>query len=95
MYKGLIALRKGNHDAFGANSSATAQTLKAGLTKYATKDFLVYFNATAEKQSISHEGYTKLIDMSSGSVTEWNNSKILPDLVLKSRPLKFLAKYGI
>ncbi|WP_455157316.1 pullulanase-associated domain-containing protein [Treponema socranskii] len=69
-YKGLIALRKGNHDAFGANSSATAQTLKAGLTKYATKDFLVYFNATGDKQSINHEGYTKLIDVSSGSVTE-------------------------
>ena len=69
-YKGLIALRKGNHDAFGANSSATAEKVKAGLTKYATKDFLVYFNATGDKQPINHEGYTKLIDVSSGSVTE-------------------------
>ena len=71
-YKGLIALRKGNHDAFGANSSATAEKVKAGLTKYATKDFLVYFNATGDKQPISHEGYTKLIDVSSGSVKEFS-----------------------
>lgn len=69
-YKGLIALRKANPDVFGKNSSTSAEKLAAGFTKYKTGDFLVYFNATSETKTINTTGYTKLIDVSSGSVTE-------------------------
>ena len=69
-YKGLIALRKANHEAFGKNSSTSAEKLAAGFTKYKTGDFLVYFNATSEAKTIDTTGYTKLIDVSSGAVTE-------------------------
>ncbi len=69
-YKGLIALRKANPEVFGKNSSTSAEKLAAGFTKYKTGDFLVYFNATSEAKTIDTTGYTKLIDVSSGAVTE-------------------------
>ena len=68
-YKGLIALRKANPAAFGANTSATAEG-KNGVTKYTTGDFLVYFNATDEAVSIEKSGYTKFIDVTSGTPSE-------------------------
>ena len=69
-YKGLIALRKANPEVFGKNSSTSAEKLAAGFTKYKTGDFLVYFNAASEAKTIDTTGYTKLIDVSSGAVTE-------------------------
>ena len=69
-YKGLISLRKANPEVFGKNSSTSAEKLAAGFTKYKTGDFLVYFNATSEAKTIDTTGYTKLIDVSSGAVTE-------------------------
>ena len=52
-YKGLIALRKANPKAFGANAYATAATLAPGVTKYTTGDFTVYFNASDKKFSLA------------------------------------------
>ena len=46
IYKGLIALRKKNPTAFGANKDAKVETLLSGVTRYTTGDFTVYFNAT-------------------------------------------------
>ena len=45
-YKGLIALRKANPAAFGANADAEAETPRPGVTRYTTGNFLVFFNAT-------------------------------------------------
>ena len=69
-YKGLIALRKANSAAFGKNASAKAETLEKGVTKYTTGEFLVYFNATDETVDITTTGYTKAVDVSSGTPTE-------------------------
>lgn len=72
-YKGLIALRKANSDAFGSNKDASAETVSAGVTKYTTGDFLVFFNATEkDKVLVSKEinGYSKVIDVTSGKLTE-------------------------
>ena len=71
-YKGLIALRKANPSAFGSNESATAEIYNktAGVTKYTTGDFLVYFNATEKSVEIESTGYTKAIDVTSGTPTE-------------------------
>lgn len=71
-YKGLIALRKANPSAFGANTtSASASTVKPGVTKYTTGDLLVYFNATDADVAIEDAtGYTKSVDVSSGTPTE-------------------------
>ncbi|WP_294428985.1 alpha-amylase family glycosyl hydrolase [uncultured Treponema sp.] len=71
-YKGLIALRKANPAAFGANTTAEAETYKSvkGVTKYTTGDFLVYFNATDTEQTIDTTGYTKLVDVASGTPSE-------------------------
>ena len=69
-YKGLIALRKANSAAFGKNASAKAETLEKGVTKYTTGDFLVYFNATDKAVDITTTGYTKAVDVSSGTPTE-------------------------
>ncbi|MBD5412356.1 MAG: hypothetical protein HDR51_06395 [Treponema sp.] len=74
-YKGLIALRKKNLVSFGANLAATAEDVKdqttkrtiPGVTKYTTEDFLVYFNATDKAVNITTDGYTKAIDVSSGT----------------------------
>ena len=71
-YKGLIALRKANPEAFGANEAAIAETYNkvSGVTKYTTGDFLVYFNATDKSVEIESTGYTKVIDVTSGTPTE-------------------------
>ena len=76
-YKGLIALRKENPEAFGSNKDAKAETVKDadekninGVTKYTTGDFLVYFNATDEAVDITTTGYTKAVDVSSGTPTD-------------------------
>lgn len=69
-YKGLIALRKANPSAFGANTSAEATKVSAGVTKYVTGDFCVYFNATEEEVAIDSSGYTKAVDVTSGSPGE-------------------------
>lgn len=83
VYKGLIALRKSS-DAFTAGTDVLAETVKAlvdgneknvrGFTKYVTTgtdgSYCVYFNATAEKQTIDTTGYTKVVDVTSGAVTE-------------------------
>lgn len=67
-YKGLIALRKDNPSAFGANKDAKAEMVKdtegkdiKGLTKYTTGDFVVYFNAT-------NEDYGNFIDVSGSAL---------------------------
>ena len=76
-YKGLIALRKANSSAFGSNKDAKADTVKDadgkninGVTKYTTGDFLVYFNATDKAVDITTTGYTKAVDVSSGTPTD-------------------------
>ena len=70
-YKGLIALRKANSDAFGHNGGARAEKVSAGVTKYTTGDFLVYFNATDKAvDDIDTSGYSTAVDVSSGTPTE-------------------------
>lgn len=69
-YKGLIALRKANSNAFGANKDAAAETVSEGVTKYTTGDFCVYFNATDSAANIDVSGYSKVIDVASGTPTE-------------------------
>lgn len=70
MYKGLIALRKANPEAFGSNEAAKAEKVSAGVTKYTTDDFCVYFNATDKAVKIDASGYAKSVDVSSGTPTE-------------------------
>lgn len=70
MYKGLIALRKANPEAFGSNEAAKAEKVFAGVTKYTTDDFCVYFNATDKAVKIDASGYAKSVDVSSGTPTE-------------------------
>ena len=88
-YKGLIALRKAYPDIFGKRTDSTAETMKdaddksvKGFTKYLpageSGDFLIYFNATDEALSIDTSGYTKLVDVTSGSPAE---STSLPETV--------------
>lgn len=80
-YKGLIALRKANPAAFGANAAAEASTPRTGVTRYTTGDFLVFFNATASDYPIPDEDkrdYTKAVDVSTGAVEE---SEIIPSSV--------------
>ena len=86
VYKGLIAFRKDNSDAFGGNTSATATKLETGVTKYTTGDFLVYFNATKTAETIDTTGYTKVVDVTSGTPTE---STTLPTSV----PAKGFVKH--
>ena len=80
-YKGLIALRKANPEVFGNCTDAKADTVKdsdgksvKGFTKYLPAgengDFLVYFNATDTEQTIDTTGYTKLVDVTSGTPAE-------------------------
>lgn len=69
-YKGLIALRQTNLNAFGSGNSATATTVSTGVTKYTTGDFCVYFNATDKSVEIESTGYTKVINVTSGTPTE-------------------------
>lgn len=70
-YKGLIALRKANPAAFGANEAAEASTPRPGITKYTTGDFRVFFNATTSDYTIpdgDKTGYTEAVDVSTGAV---------------------------
>ena len=70
-YKGLIALRKANPEAFGSNKDAKAETLEKGVTKYTTGDFLVYFNATVKAVDITiPTDYKEAVNVSSGTPTE-------------------------
>ena len=69
-YKGLIALRKANPEAFGSNEGAKAEKVSAGVTKYTTGDFCVYFNATDKAAAVDAGGYSKSVDVSSGTPTE-------------------------
>ena len=69
-YKGLIALRKDNPAAFGANKNASAETVSSGVTKYTTGDFCVYFNATDSAVIVAASRYSKSVDVSSGTPTE-------------------------
>ena len=69
-YKGLIALRKANPEAFGLNKNAAASTVSEGVTKYTTGDFCVDFNATDNAVKIDASGYAKSVDVSSGTPTE-------------------------
>ncbi|MEE1058887.1 MAG: alpha-amylase family glycosyl hydrolase [Treponema sp.] len=69
-YKGLIALRKANSEAFGANKDASAKTVSKGVTRYVTGDFLVYFNASDADAAVKTSGYSKEVDISSGIVVE-------------------------
>lgn len=78
VYKGLIALRKANPSAFGSNKGAKAERVSTGVTKYTTGDFLVYFNATDAEAAISSSGYTKVIDVTSGTPDE---SETIPEKV--------------
>ena len=83
-YKGLIALRKANPAAFGENYYAEAETLRSGVTKYTTGDFLVFFNATPSDypiQEADKTGYTKAVDVSSGDVVESVESENIPSSV--------------
>jgi pullulanase len=83
-YKGLIALRKANIDAFGITNttatanSTTASVVSTGVIKYETGDFCVYFNATSDSVTISTTGYTKVVDVTTGTPTE---STTLPSSV--------------
>ena len=73
VYKGLIALRKANPDAFGANKDATAETVSTGVIKYTPGDFCVYFNATEKDVVIKSEeiaDYSKVVDITSGTPKE-------------------------
>jgi hypothetical protein len=66
----LIALRKANPDAFGANKSATATKAAEGVIKYTAGDFVVYFNSAKVAFAIDTTGYTTLVDVTSGAVVE-------------------------
>lgn len=82
VYKGLIKFRKENKDAFGSNINALAETVSKGVTKYTTGDFLVYFNATDKEVSVSSNGYTKVIDVTTGTPSE--SSEIPSKVAAKS-----------
>lgn len=80
VYKGLIALRKANPEAFGANEAAKTSSISVGVTKYTTGDFLIYFNATDKAAAIDTKGYSKVVDVTTGVVTE---SETLPTSVAR------------
>ena len=78
-YKGLIAFRKANSEFFGNNTAVTAAKAKngtksvAGVTKYevgSNKEFCIYFNATSTDFAITTDGYTKVVDVTSGEPEE-------------------------
>ena len=78
-YKGLIALRKANPEAFGSNEDATAEKVSAGVTKYTTGDFCVYFNATDKAVAIDDaSGYAKSVDVSRGTPTDIDVATSVP-----------------
>lgn len=72
IYKGLIALRKGN-DAFTAGTNVTVVKLANGVTQYkctgaTSGTFIVYFNATDSYRSCNPEVSYSKVDVSAGSV---------------------------
>ena len=87
-YKGLIAFRKANSKVFGNNTSANAEKVVAGVTKYTAGDYLIYFNATSSAETITTTGYSKVIDVTSGTPTE---STTLPTSV-PAKSFVILAK---
>lgn len=74
VYKGLIALRKVNSEAFGANTSATAKKANSdgSVIEYTTGNFKIYFNSSKSDFKIDTNDYTKLVDITTGSVVESN-----------------------
>ena len=76
----MIAFRKANSEFFGNNEAVTAAKAKntsnkatAGVTKYevgSNKEFCIYFNATKDDFAITTDGYTKVVDVTSGTPTE-------------------------
>lgn len=88
-YKGLIAFRKENKETFGNNDSVQTAKKKSGVTEYKAGDYCVYFNATSADYDISSvTGYSKVIDVTSGTPTE---STELPDSV-PAKSFVILAK---
>ena len=96
-YKGLIAFRKANSEFFGNNTAVTAAKAKngtksvSGVTKYevgSNKEFCIYFNATSTDFAITTDGYTKVIDVTSGEPEE---STTLPTSV-PAKSFVILAK---
>ena len=87
-YKGLIAFRKANSEFFGNNTSATTKKIKSGITEYKVGKYCVYFNATSSAETITTTGYTKVIDVTSGTPTE---STTLPTSV-PAKSFVILAK---
>ena len=81
VYKGLIKLRR-TYDAFTAGSNIVAEKVKNGVTKYTVSgtngSFCIYFNATTSTASINTAGYTKVIDVTNGTLEE---STTLPKTV--------------
>ena len=73
IYKGLIALRKSS-DAFTKGQNVMAQKIKDGLTKYITRgtdaEYCVYFNASNDSTVIDTTGYSKVINVTDGTVQE-------------------------
>lgn len=82
-YKGLIALRKSS-PVFTNATNIKITNPKPGVTRYtvsnASETYRVFFNATDEAHDLSSDttGYTKVIDVTSGTPTE---SASLPDSV--------------
>lgn len=66
-YRGLIAFRQDNLDAFSSNTSATTTMVKDGLVKYTAGSYVIYYNCTDNAQSINETG--KVVDVN-------NNLKI-------------------
>ena len=78
-YKGLIAFRKANSEFFGNKEAVTVAKAEngtksvSGVTKYevgSNKEFCIYFNATKDDFAITTDGYTKVVDVTSGTPTE-------------------------
>lgn len=72
VYKGLIKLRKENHEAFGSNTKATAEKANddGSVIKYTTGDFVVYFNSSNEVFKFADSNEYKVIDVTSGEPEE-------------------------
>lgn len=69
-YKGLIAFRKANPEAFGNKDNAVTTKKKSGVTEYKVGNYCIYFNATTADYDISSvTDYTNAIDVTSGTPT--------------------------
>ena len=69
-YRGLLALRAANRDAFGANREAFAHILQPGVIEYKTGTFTVYFNATDSDIVLPADGCSIRVNVDSGSAKE-------------------------